>query len=796
MSTTRIEKLKAGLRVEKYPVCIEKARLMTEVFRQTEGEPEILRRAKALAHSLDNITIFIREGELIVGNGASTYLGVEMEFNYGPWPEDEINALKEEGWLINDRDLREAEAINEYWRGKSLVARIGHSFDDERLWPFMQTGMVLAPWKSKAEGSGGGYAESGMGLGPGFYNNVEDYEKVLQHGLLDIINEAEKELQKLTFLNTGSVEKGHFLNALIISLNAVVRFASRFAILAAQTAIREKDPARKKELEIIAATCRQVPANPARTFREAIQSFWFAFLMINPSTVAGMGRMDQYLYPYYKRDIEQGLISDEEALELLQCLRIKDMELNRISGKENRQKDAGKAKWHNCVIGGQTRDGQDATNELSYLILEAARRCPTPHHTITVRVHEKTPEALLLKSIEVLQTGIGLPAFVGDNSYISYLCRQGVPLEDARNYALGGCLDASIPGKSRISAFAMFITPMVLDITLNNGVDPKTGRQLGPKTGDSETFQSFDELVNAFKQQLSYFLQLNAEYNNIWMSAHADIFPDPVRTALLDDPVRVGRSLLDRTYPFENGAVLNTVGMVNVVDSLAAVKKLIFEERKYTMRELQAALHANWAGYEAMRKAFMAAPKYGNDDDYADSLAAELYRYFSEITANFPTIVGGTHKPSAISISAQWPGGAQTGATPDGRYSGTFLADGGMSPVQGQDVRGPTAVMKSASKIDQSTLQATLLNMKFHTSALGTEEDRRKLAILISTYFELGGKHVQFNIVDRVTLLDAQQHPEKHRDLIVRVAGYSAYFTGLGKVIQDEIIARTEYQTA
>jgi pyruvate formate-lyase/glycerol dehydratase family glycyl radical enzyme len=796
MPTSRIEKLMEGIRVEKYPICIEKVRLITEVFRQTEGEPEILRRAKALAHSLDNITIFIRDGELIVGNGASTYMGVEMEFNYGPWPEEEIDALKDEGWLMTDSDLKEAEAINEYWRGRSLVARIGHSFDDERLWPFMQTGIVLAPWKTREEGSGGGYAESGMGLGPGFYNNVEDYEKVLKYGLLSIIHEAEEEFSKLRLLSAGSVEKGHFLNAVIISLNAIIRFAQRFAVLAEQMAAKEKDPVRKKELEKIAETCRWVPANPARSFREAIQSFWFTYLMIAPSPTAGIGRMDQYLYPFYKKDVAQGRLSDEEVLELLQCLRIKDMELNRVSGKANRQKNAGKAKWHNCVIGGQTPDGQDATNELSYLILEAALRCPTPHHTITLRVHEKTPEALMLKGIEVVKTGIGMPAFVGDKSYIEFLCSQGVPLEEARNYALGGCLDINIPGKSRLSAVAMFIVPMVLEIAMNNGIDPKTGQQLGPKTGDPEGFKSFDDLMEAFRKQFAYFLGLNAEYNNIWMCVHKEIFPDPVRTALLEDAIQVGRSLLDRTYLFENGAILNTVGVANAADSLTAVKKLVFDDKKYTMKELKAALAENWDGYEEMRKDFVAVPKYGNDDDYADTVVADIYRFFTEVTGTLSTVLGGTHKPSAISISAQWPGGAQTGATPDGRYAGTSLADGGISPVQGRDVRGPTAVIKSASKINQNAFQATLLNMKFHPSALATEEDMRKLAFLIRTYFELGGKHVQFNIVDRETLIDAQEHPERHRDLIVRVAGYSAYFVGLGKVIQDEIIARTEHQMA
>jgi formate C-acetyltransferase len=786
--------MREGLHIDKYPICIEKARLMTESYKRTEGEPEILRRAKALAHTLDNITIFIRDGELIVGNGASMYMGVEMEFYYGPWPKEEIEALKYEGWSITEKDLKEVEAMNEYWKGRSIVARCGHSFDDERLWPFMQTGIVLAPWKSKTEGSGGGYAESGMGLGPGFYLMCVDFEKVIQQGLLSIVREAEEELKDLRFFKEGSIEKGHFLNALIMSLNSIVGFAQRFSALATEMAGKEKDPVRKKELETIAEICRRVPANPAQTFHEAIQSFWFTFLMINPSTTASIGRMDQYLYPLYKKDVTEGRISDEEVLELLQCLRIKDMELNRISGEANRQKNAGMAKWHNCTIGGQTPDGKDGSNELTYLILEAALRCPTPHHTITLRVHDKTPEALMLKAIEVVKIGIGMPAFVGDKSYIEFLRNEGISFEIARNYAMSGCLDVALPGNSRIGPYPMFIVPRVLEITMNNGVDPKTGRQLGPKTGDPENFISFDDLMNAFKKQFAYFLGLNAEYNNVFIRANAELFPDPVRTALLADPIKVGRSLLDRTYLFENVAVLNNVGMMNVADSLTAVKKLVFDEKKFTMKELKAALAANWEGYEEMRKACIAAPKYGNDDDYADSIAVELYQCFAEIAGTFSTVLGGTHKPSAISISSQWPGGAQTGATPEGRFAGACLADGSMSPVRGTDTRGPTAVIKSASKIKQDVFQATLLNMKFYPSALATMEDRRKLSSLIRIYFELGGKHIQFNVVGKDTLRAAQKQPEQHRDLVVRVAGYSAYFVKLTKPMQEEIISRTELQ--
>ena len=792
--TTRIEKLKTGIQVEKYPICIEKARLMTESFKQTEGQPEILRRAKALAHTLNNITIFIRDGELIVGNGASTYMGVEMEFNYGPWPAEEIEALRNEGWMLREEDLNEVEAMNDYWKGKSLMARIGYSLDDKRLWPFMQSGIVLAAWKSKEEGSGGGYAESGMGLGPGLYNAAYDYGKVIEKGFSSIIHEAEEELDGLRFMNAGSVEKGYFLNAVIISLQGIIRFAERFSELASRMAWNEKDPIRKKELEAIAETCKRVPAEPAQTFREAIQAFWFTYLMTCPSPTSGMGRMDQYLYPFYKQDITEGRITDEDVVELLQCLRLKDMEINRISGQANRQKNAGMAKWHNCVIGGQTRNGRDASNELSYLILEAALRCQTTHHTITLRVHEETPESLILKGIEVVKTGIGMPAFVGDKSYMAFIQQQGVPIEEARNFALAGCIDPNLPGKSRVSAIFMFVVPMILEITLHNGVFPKTGEQLGPKTGDPANFKTFDELFTAFKTQFAYFLGLNAEYGNLWIRVHSEAFPDPVRTALMDDPIKVGKNFLDRNYLLENAATLNMVGMMNVADSLTVMKKLVFEDKKYNMSEMLNALAANWEGHDQMKKDCLAVPKFGNDNDYADFVATELFQWFSDTAKTFRTVLGGVHIPSAISISSQWPGGAQTGATAEGRCAGTVLADGSVSAVQGMDTCGPTAVFKSAVKIKQDSFQATLMNMKFHPTALKTEEDMKKLASLIKTYFAMGGKHVQFNVVSRETLEKAKKAPEQNKDLVVRVAGYSAYFVKLTPPMQDEIISRTEQQ--
>jgi pyruvate formate-lyase/glycerol dehydratase family glycyl radical enzyme len=791
----RITRLLESIAVDRYPLCIEKSRLMTESFRKTDGEPMILRRARALAHMLDNITIFIEDDQLIAGNAASKPMGLEFDFYAGLWSQDEIKGLKQAGYDITAEEEAEIIRMNAFWKDYNPLSRMGRQFDD-RLWPFMQSGMILPPWKNREEGSGGGYAESGMGLGPGFYLMTVDFERVLNKGLNDILKEAQAELDKRQPPKADETDTIHFLQSVIIAQRAVIRFAERFAVLAEAMAAASVDANRKKELEKIAVTCRKVPANPAGSFYEALQSFWFIFLMITPSPTASFGRFDQYMYPFYHKDIEKGAITDTDVLELLQCLRIKDMQINRTSGKLARQKNAGMAKWHNMTIGGVTPEGEDATNELSYLILDALKLCPVPHHTVTVRVHEGTPEDLMLKALEVVKTGIGMPAFVGDKSYVGYLTGEGVALKDARDYAMAGCIDAAITGKSRIASYGMFIVPKVLEVTLHNGIEPQTGRQLGPETGEFGNFVSFDDFLTAFKTQLRYFLGLHAEKNNIELQVSRELFPDPLRSSLMDDGIKAGKALLDRTFPFENGAVMNPVGMINVVDSLAAIKKLVFEEKKFSNQELKDALRSNWKGdgYAEMRKMFLAAPKFGNNDEGVDAIATDLFRFWADTTVQFETCLGGKHKPTGVSVSAQWPGGTLTGATPDGRYAGECLADGTVSPMRGMDLHGPTAALNSAMKIDQTAYQAALLNMKFHPSSLKTDADLRKLSFLIRTYFSMNGKHIQFNVVNRNVLTDAQENPERHKDLIVRIAGYSAYFTQLGRPMQNEIIGRTEHE--
>lgn len=401
----------------------------------------------------------------------------------------------------------------------------------------------------------------------------------------------------------------------------------------------------------------------------------------------------------------------------------------------------------------------------------------------------------MLKALEVVKTGIGMPAFVGDKSYVEFLLSHGVPLRTARDYIMTGCLDVNIVARSRIGSYGMFIVPLVLDIFMHNGVDPNTGLKVGLETGDLESFATFEEFVTAFQRQLAHFMGLAAEKNNVELAVVKDLFPDPIRSSLMIDAVKEGRDIFDRTMPFENGAVLNLIGMINVADSLAAVKKLVYEEKRVSMSQLKEALASNWQGngYEELRKEFLAAPKYGNDDDYVDAIAKDLYQFWADTAATLDTRLGGKHIPAAISITSQAPGGALTGATPDGRYAGECLADGTMSAMRGRDTHGPTALIKSAAKIDQVPYQSTLMNLKLHPSALNGTEDLRKLSSLIKTYFSLGGKHIQFNVVSRDTLLDAQRHPENHRDLVVRVAGYSAYFVQLTKAVQDEIIERTEH---
>ena len=501
------------------------------------------------------------------------------------------------------------------------------------------------------------------------------------------------------------------------------------------------------------------------------------------------------MYPFYKKDIEEGRITDEEVLELLEILRIKNMKLNRVSGKANRAKNSGMAKWYNWTIGGVDAQGNDATNELSYLLLDAAIDTHVPHHTITVRVHKNTPEKLMVKALECVRSGIGMPAFVGDESNIEFFIRQPgnhLTLEEARDWCCTGCVDANVPGITRTQVACFFIVPQAMDIALHNGFCRYTKEMVGKAIGDV-TKMSYEQLENAIFDEIRYLMRMANERINIELIAERNLFPDVFRSSLMRDGVKVGKDMYNRRFDFENGAVLGAVGAVNAGNGLYAIKKLIFEQKKYTMEELMAALDADWVGYEAMQKDFRDQPKYGNNIPEVDELINKFYQLHADTCLSLPCVYGASLEPNAISISAHQPGGAVTGATPDGRKGGAILADASLSPDHGTDVRGPLAVFQSAMRVQQAAYQGTLMNMKFHPTALKTEDDLKKLGGMIKTYLTHGGKHVQFNVVNKEEMLDAKVHPEDHPELIVRVAGYSAYFTRLTPAVQDEVIDRMDH---
>lgn len=795
--TDRVRKMKDALKINKYPLCIEQFKLAIESLDRTAGEPMLLRRAKLHAHILDNITIFIEDGDLICGSGASKPFGLEMQYEYGVWTKDEVESLKSEIYTIAPEDEEELYRLNDRFASNSLnsnlIGEMSKSLGmDDRLWPFMKSGVILPPWKDRKGGSGGGFAMSGYGLGPGFFLVCVDFEKILRCGAQSIIDEARQCLKDLRYTHGDSIEKRNFWQAVIIVYQAWIRFANRYAALADKMAGDEKDELRRAELLEMASICRKVPQYPAENFREAIQSFWFTFLMALPSPTTSAGRFDQYMYPYYKSDIESGRITDDEVVEYLEILRCKVMKINRVSGKANRAKNAGQAKWYNWTIGGVKEDGSDATNELSCLILESAKDTLLPHFTITLRVHKDTPPALMKKALEVVRTGIGMPAFVGDNSYINFFVNNGMPLRDARDYCMTGCVDGNIPARSRTQVVTFFIISQAFDIFMHNGYCRYTGENVGIPTGNVEDFATFDEFFSAFKKQFKYLLSMAAERNNVELIVQRDLFPDPFRSALMQDGVKDGKDILNKEFAIENSSCLGAVGGVNVGDSLYAVKKLVYDEKKYTMTELLRALDADWVGYEDMRQDFIRAPKYGNNLAGPDRCVSEVYALFAESCAENSTAYGGRVIPNAISISAHQPGGAVTGATPDGRKGGDILADASLSPDHGKDTQGPIAVFQSAMRVNQDPYQGTLLNMKLHPTSLKTDADLMKLGSMIKTYLTNGGKHVQFNVVGRAEMEDAKVHPEDHSELVVRVAGYSAYFTRLPVSIQDEVINRSE----
>lgn len=801
--TERVTRLKSKIITSGQHIGIEKFKIIVNTEKQCTGYPAILRRGVTLKNVLEQMPIFIQPDELIVGNPASRPWGLEIEAGLGRWDKDEVDALRTDGFKFDVQDEVEMLALNEQFRpfgmyeGANLIVA-----EDERLDIFARCGMMLAPWKKdKTLGNrvGGGAACSGLGNGPGWNLLCIDFSIPLTKGLNTLIEECRTELKNNRYFDSNSYERGITLQAMIASLEGLANYALRFAALADNMAQKEQDPQRKKELLEISEICRRVPAHPARSFKEALQCFWFVFLLMNPSPTPAIGRFDQYMYPYYKADIDAGRITKDEVLEYLCCLRIRCMELNQQSGKEIRKRASGGARWINMTIGGVKPDGSDATNELTHLILDALLACPTTHHTITLRVAESTPDSIMLKAVTAQAMGMSMPAFVGDKSYINYFnCpddpEDGLDIEVARDYCMTGCIDGNIAGRTRTMGITMFVVPMALDLFIHDGWDRNIEAQVGNKVGRLDGFASYDEFLEAFKKEFAHFITLAAEKLNVESIVFKNMFPDPFRAAMMDGGIKSGLDSYAQPYKFENNQLLNPVGMINLAQSLYTIKKLVFEEKIVTFPELKKALDADWMGYEDLREKSLALSHYGNGINEIDEIVAACYTFWADVAATIPSILGGHFRCSAISVTSHQPGGALVGATPDGRHAGEILADACASPLRGTDTNGPLAVFRSALRIPQDRFQAMLMNMKIHPSALKTDDDKMKLASAIRTYFANGGKQVQFIVSDAKALEHAKLHPEDHRDLMVRVAGYSAYFVQLTPGLQDEVIVRTAHE--
>lgn len=825
----RIQKLVDAL-YEHMPV-IESARakLITESYKETEGEPIITRRAKAFAHILHNIPIIIRDNELIVGSSTIAPRGCQTfpEFSY-EWLEAELDTVATrtaDPFEIAEETKAELKEADKYWKGKT-TSELATSY--------------MAPEAIKA------IEHNIFTPGNYFYNGVGHvtvkYWEVLETGFEGIMEKAQKELDGCSVGDGNYARKSHFLEAVILSCKAVIDYAGRYAKLAQEMAAQTSDPVRKQELFVIAENCSRVPAKGAQNFYEACQSFWFVQQLLQMESSGhsiSPGRFDQYMYPYYKKDMEAGTITREFAQELMDCIWVKLNDLNKCRDASSAEGFAGYSLFQNLIAGGQNKEGEDVTNDLSVMCIQASMHVHLPAPSLSVRVWNGSPHEFLIKAAELTRTGIGLPAYYNDEVIIPALQNRGLSLEDAREYNIIGCVEPQKAGKTEgwhDAAFFNMCRP--LELVFSNGMDK--GEMVGIPTGDVTQMKTFDEFFDAYKKQMEYCISLLVNADNAIDVAHAERCPLPFLSCMIDDCLKEGKSVQ------EGGAVYNFTGpqgfgIANMADGLFAIRKLVYEDKKVSMKELKEALAWNYdkgldaqsAGdmtemiMKAMQKAgrnvdastaegllktFMGmkpgeqktqrfkeihdmideVPKFGNDIPEVDYFAREVAYTYSKPLQKYNNPRGGKFQAGLYPVSANVPLGGQTGATPDGRYAHTPVADG-VSPSAGKDVKGPTAAATSVSRLDHFIVSnGTLFNQKFHPSALSGREGLEKFVALIRGYFDQKGMHMQFNVVDRQTLLDAQEHPEKYKHLVVRVAGYSALFTTLSRSLQDDIIRRTE----
>lgn len=760
-------------------VCLERTRLLTESYKTTEGESAIMRQAKALEHILLNMTLYIRDWEQIIGNYASTPDAVFWPIEQN-WKSVHRLLHGEGRSLLDDQGRAELDRIVKYWDGKTVSDRRKKAFegspDLNKYWKYEGT-MLWSQWSDQG---------------------VPNYEKVIKLGLNCIIKEAEVRLEEIgRSIPPDYVQQKEFLESVIITLKATIKWAERYSEYARELAGSEKNKERKKELEKIASICERIPANPARTLQEALQAFVFTHIVRDQIEFITLGcgiRFDVVMNPFYKKDLEEGRITREEALELVKQTRLHLEELGQMYSPTLTQVYGGVQVLQSLVIGGVDSEGRDVSNEMSYLILDSVLDMQTLQPSIALRVNDGTPKDLLMKAIDVIRTGVGYPSLQNDKALIPLMMKWDCPLEDARNYTISGCVYLDIQGKNVLRRNSTYFSlPRCLWWALRQGVNPETGEQYGASTQDPATFDSIDDVMDAYLEQVRFFMEKQVQIESVTRSIYEQYYPRPLASALTDGCIERGQDLRGWAYPGRVESFTVAVGPTNVADSLAAIKKFVFDEKKISMDELIKILDQNWEGREDLRQMMLSAPKFGNDDDYADMIAAEVHRRTEEVVEQFKDIYGSGFHLDGSAVSATYGLSLDTPATPDGRMDGEAFADGSLSPMPAADSQGPTAVLKSCSKVDTLHTYNHLLNQKFLPAFL-EGENKEMFYNYLKTWADLGIPHIQFNVVDRKTLIEAQQRPEKHRDLVVRVAGYSAYFVDLSKGLQDHIIARTEQE--
>ena len=787
--TKRIVALKEQILSAVPCIEVDRALLITESFKETEGQPAVVRRARALEKILNEIPIIIRDEELVVGSLTQEARSAQIfpEFS-NKWIKDEFETIgkrKGDSFQITEKAKEQLTEVFNYWEGKTTNELATSYMYPETIDAINENVFTVA-----------NYYLNGVG------HVSVDYAKVLAKGYKGIIEEVECAIEAADKENPAYIKQKLFWESIIGSCKAVINYAHRYAKLAREMASKESNDVRAKELLQIAKNCETVPENGATNFYEACQSFWFVHAVINIESNGhsiSPTRFDQYMYPYYEIELNSGNFDIDAIQELIDCVWVKLNDINKVRDEVSTRAFGGYPLFQNLSVGGQNRDGKDSTNDLSYMCIDATAHVKLAAPSFSVRIWNKTPDEFLLRSCELSRLGTGMPAFYNDEVVITALVSNGLTIEDAREYGIIGCVEPQKPGKTEgwhDSGF--FNLARLLIVTINNGMS--NGKQIGPKTGEFTQFKSIEEIIEAYTKQMEYFVyQLSVADNSIDL-AHAERAPLPFLSCMVDDCITDGKSLQ------EGGAHYNFtgpqgVGVANVGDSFAAIKKLVFDDKKITLQELKEALDTNFGeedsnsklDFEDIRQMLIhRAPKFGNDIDEVDELARlGAYIYCKEVAKHKNPRGGNFHAglyPAAINILF----GDLIGATPDGRKAHEALADG-VSPVRGADSNGPTAAINSVAKLDHFIASnGTLLNQKFHPGSIQGSTGLNNLAALVRSFFDQKGMHVQFNIIDKKTLVEAQKDPSKYRDLVVRVAGYSAQFITLDKAIQDDIIKRTE----